>query len=167
METLWSPWRSKYIGTFKDEASKPEEECFLCNAAKSAEKDQELLVTARRKHCFAVLNKYPYNNGHVLIAPYLHISEIEEISEEILSDIMFLTKETTAALKKIYAPHGFNIGANLGRISGAGLPGHFHMHIVPRWSGDTGFISVISDIKVVSVAIEDTWHELSKILNNK
>ncbi len=166
METLWSPWRSKYIGTFKDEEAKSKEKCFLCTAAESPLRDKELYVVARRKHCFAVLNLYPYNNGHVLVAPYRHTGDFEKLSEEESNEIMHLSKEVTSALKYIYSPHGFNFGANIGNSSGAGLPEHIHFHIVPRWNGDTSFISIVSDTKIVSVAIEETWEQLSTLLNS-
>lgn len=165
MQTLWSPWRSKYIGTFKDEKAKSSEDCFLCAAAQALVPDCDSHTVTRRKHCFAVLNLYPYNNGHTLIAPYRHTGDITQLSAEESTEIMDLIKEVTAALKSIYHPHGFNVGANLGEGSGAGLPGHIHFHVIPRWNGDTSFISTLSDTKVVSVAIEDTWKDLSRILN--
>jgi len=167
METLWSPWRSKYIGTFKDLIAKSKEDCFLCNAANCIWPDEETYVVARRSLCFAVLNLYPYNNGHLLVSPNRHISDLLHLTSEETTDIMSLIQEVVFALKVVYKPHGFNIGANIGDSSGAGLPDHIHFHIVPRWNGDTSFISVIADTKVVSVAIEDTWKELSYLLNKK
>lgn len=164
MEVLWSPWRSKYIETFKDESKT--EECFLCNAANSPEKDKELLVVARAENCFAILNRYPYNNGHVLIAPYRHVGEIELLSDEELFDMMKFVKRGVKALQEEFNPHGYNIGINLGRVAGAGLPGHIHIHIVPRWNGDTSFTAVLSDIKVVSQSLEDTQEILSNIFAN-
>jgi len=165
METLWSPWRSKYIGTFKNEVEKSKEECFLCVAASREKPDRETYVVARRANCFAVLNLYPYNNGHTLIAPYRHIGDLCELTTNEMSDIFNLIQECVAALKQMYSPHGFNIGANIGKSSGAGVPDHIHFHVVPRWSGDTSFITTISDTKVVSIAIEETWQELHKMLN--
>lgn len=167
METLWSPWRSKYIGTFKDEVEKSREECFLCVAASGVKPDHETFVVARRPNCFAVLNLYPYNNGHTLIAPYRHIGDFTQLSTAELSDIFILMQDCVTALKQIYSPHGFNLGANIGKSSGAGVPEHIHFHVVPRWSGDTSFITTISDTKVVSIAIEETWNDLHKLLNNK
>lgn len=164
MQTLWSPWRSKYIGTFKDSAAKCKEKCFLCAAAQAQKPDEQSYVVARREHCFAVLNLYPYNNGHVLVAPNRHIGDFTMLCGEELTDIMLLVQETVVALKEIYSPHGFNVGANLGEGSGAGVPEHIHFHIIPRWNGDTSFISTMGDTKVVSIAIEDTWRELTKLL---
>jgi ATP adenylyltransferase len=165
METLWSPWRSKYIGTFKDGQHQSESSCFLCDAANQVRADSESYVVARRKNCFGVLNLYPYNNGHILIAPYRHIGDFLQLTIDETSDIMSLLQESVAALRQIYGPHGFNIGANIGHGSGAGVPDHIHFHIVPRWNGDTSFISTLSDTKIVSVAIEDTWRQLSEILH--
>ncbi len=167
METLWSPWRSKYIGTFKDPRAKAEEECFLCVAAEEKLPDSETYVVARREGCFAVLNLYPYNNGHILVAPNRHVGDLLQLTPAELTAIMALIQEVVFALKVVYKPHGFNIGANIGDSSGAGLPEHIHFHIVPRWNGDTSFISVLSDTKVVSIAIEDTWKELSNLLSKK
>lgn len=165
MQTLWSPWRSKYIGTFKDELEKSKENCFLCDAANQVRPDSESYVVARRKDCFAVLNLYPYNNGHILVAPYRHIGDFALLSVDELNSIIKLLQESVEALKTVYNPHGFNIGANIGNGSGAGVPDHIHFHIVPRWNGDTSFISTLSDTKIVSVAIEDTWRDVSELLN--
>lgn len=167
METLWSPWRSKYIKSFNDEAKENGEKCFICLALKNPDRDKELLVVGRRKNCIAILNKFPYNNGHVLVAPNRHVSDLEELSAEEMTSMMLLVQETIAGLKQIYKPHGFNVGINLGRCAGAGLPGHLHIHVIPRWDGDTSFVSLISDIKVVSIGIEDTFEQLSQILSNK
>lgn len=164
MEVLWSPWRSKYIERFKDEDKHKDEVCFFCEAAESPDRDKELLVVARRDKCFAMLNKFPYNNGHALIAPYEHIGELKDIDAEVMLDMMNLVKETNEALEKMYSPHGFNVGINLGRAAGAGVPGHMHIHIVPRWNGDTSFTAVLSDIKVVSQSLEDTQELLTKYL---
>ncbi len=165
MDVMWSPWRSQYIGTFKDEIEKSKEDCFICAAAQDVENDQERLVVFRGKYSFALLNKYPYNNGHVMITPYRHIGDFELLNSDEMTEIMQIAQKVVSALKTIYNPHGFNIGANIGQSSGAGLPGHFHLHLVPRWSGDTSFMSTLADIKVVSISLEDTWNALSGILN--
>ncbi len=166
MGILWTPWRSQYIDTFRDEDEKNGEACFLCQAAQSPENDTKLLVAARREHCFAILNKYPYNNGHTLIAPYRHICELSELSDDELINLTFTIREAANALGKIYKPHGFNIGINIGRAAGAGVPGHLHYHIVPRWVGDTSFTSVFADTKVVSESLVHTRKLLSDEMNN-
>lgn len=163
MEILWSPWRSKYIGTFKDEASKTKDDCFFCEAIGNPSEDAERLVIWRYDNCIVLLNKFPYNNGHVLIAPIRHVGEITELEDFELHEMMIAIKTTVKALDKLYQPHGYNVGANLGRAAGAGVPSHIHWHVIPRWNGDTSFTSTISDVKVVSISIEDTQEKLSKI----
>ncbi|MGA2298951.1 MAG: HIT domain-containing protein, partial [FCB group bacterium] len=147
MEILWSSWRSKYIESFKDEN---DSQCIFCNAVENPGKDSEMLVVARREKCFVILNRYPYNGGHVMIAPYRHVAEFGELSIEELTGIMETIQETIKILCKISKPQGYNIGANIGRVSGAGIPGHIHFHLVPRWNGDTSFMPVCADTKIVS-----------------
>jgi len=161
MDTLWSPWRSKYIDTFKQEDKKEKEECFLCEAMNSPDRDAELLVITRRELCFAMLNKYPYNNGHMLISPYRHICDFNELTTDEMTAIMLLINDSIKVLNRCVKPHGFNVGANLGRAAGAGVPGHLHFHIVPRWNGDTSFMPTLADVKIVSQALEDNQRELS------
>ncbi len=159
MQHIWSPWRSHYIQSLSGESK--DEECFLCTAAKSSgERDEELLIAGRREHCFIIMNRYPYNAGHLLITPYRHVGEFAEVKPEELNCIMNTLQETTAILEKLLKPHGYNIGANLGRVAGAGLPGHIHFHIVPRWNGDTNFMPVLADVKVVSESMEEMHTKL-------
>ena len=159
MEILWSSWRSKYIESFKDEDSN---KCIFCDALENPDRDSEMLVVARRKKCFVMLNRYPYNGGHVMIAPYRHVAEFEELLSEELTEMMVTIKETIKILTKISKPQGFNIGANIGRVSGAGVPGHIHFHVVPRWNGDTSFMPVCADTKIVSQGLEESQVILSK-----
>ncbi|MFC2131166.1 HIT domain-containing protein [Bacteroidota bacterium] len=167
MEVLWASWRSKYIQGFKDEKTDPNNNpCFICEAGDSKERDKELFVVARRERCFVMLNKFPYNGGHVLVAPYRHVGEIDELSDDELTEMMQTVRETTKVLTSISNPHGYNIGINIGRVSGAGLPGHIHIHIVPRWHGDTSFMSVTADTKVVSQSLEETQAVLSEAFEN-
>ncbi len=160
MDVLWSPWRSKYIGTFKESASKQAEECFFCAAVQDDKNDKERLVVHRGKNTIALLNKYPYNNGHVLIAPKRHIGDICLLTDAELIEIQMTVKNTVSLLDVLYAPHGFNVGVNIGRAAGAGVPGHIHWHVIPRWNGDTSFMATALDTNVVSVALDDTWREL-------
>jgi ATP adenylyltransferase len=161
MEQIWSPWRSHYIQSFTGKADDADEECFLCAAAKTkGENDKELLIVGRREHCFIIMNCYPYNAGHLLITPYRHVGDFSGMNGEELSCIMNTLQETAEILEKLLKPHGYNIGANLGRVAGAGLPGHIHFHIVPRWNGDTNFMPVLADVKVVSEAMEEMQEKL-------
>lgn len=165
MDILWSPWRSEYIDTFKNEKENQNNKTFFKIAVDNPDKDKELFVVKRFKKCFVILNKFPYNNGHLLIAPYREISDIEELSDDELFEIMLVVKKCVKALKKVYNPHGFNIGCNLGRVAGAGVPQHIHYHVVPRWNGDANFMSVTGNAKVVSESLQVTREKLSEALN--
>ena len=161
MDVLWAPWRSKYIERFKDEDNKEKEECFFCEAVRSPERDTELYVVRRNPDCFVMLNKFPYNNGHCLIAPYRHVSDMDDLTDDEMTDIMFTLRQVKNGLGEIYGPHGFNIGCNLGRTAGAGVPGHLHFHIVPRWDGDASYMTVFAELNVVSPSLNDTHKLLS------
>ncbi len=167
METLWSPWRSQYIKGFKEEGCN-NPDCFLCTAVNSVDRDKELLVVVRMEYSFVIMNRYPYNSGHIMIVPNRHIGEFEELNPEEMTEIMTTVQQAIGILKKIYKPQGFNIGVNIGRVAGAGVPGHVHFHVVPRWTGDTNFMSVLGEINVVSEAVSDARdvlaEEFSKIL---
>ena len=155
MDKLWAPWRRIYL------TQKQPKGCFLCKILKSKQ-DTLHFVLKRTKHSFALLNLYPYNNGHVLIAPKRHVDSLEKLSDRELLDMMHLTNHSTARIRKRMKPHGFNLGVNLGRVSGAGLPGHVHLHIVPRWSGDTNFLPVFGETKVISDSLQATYKTLMK-----
>lgn len=162
MQQLWSPWRSQYIESF----SKPgENSCFLCNAAETTDSDEELLVVHRSKFCFAILNRYPYNSGHLLIAPYRHVGDYLQLSDDELKDITSLSQKFVNIMQQSLHPHGFNIGFNIGQVAGAGLPGHIHLHIVPRWNGDSNFISVLSETKVISSYLQDTYKQFKELID--
>jgi ATP adenylyltransferase len=163
MDILWSPWRSKYIQSFKDEKDKADENtCIFCDAVNSPGKEKELLVVARREKCFVMLNKFPYNGGHVMIAPIRHVAAIECLSDEEAVNLFNTIKETIKVMQHVSSPHGFNIGINQGRVAGAGIPCHIHIHVVPRWNGDTSFMPVLSETKIVSQALEETQEIISK-----
>jgi ATP adenylyltransferase len=142
MNRLWAPWRSKYIYLRKRKA------CIFCNNRKSKNTDTRFIVD-RTKHSFSMLNLYPYNNGHVMVAPFRHVNSLELLNAEELLDLMQLVNKTKRLLDKKMEPHGYNIGVNIGKIAGAGFDGHVHIHIVPRWNGDTNFMPVMTDTKVV------------------
>jgi ATP adenylyltransferase len=154
-ERLWAPWRLEYIRGPKDQ------ECIFCRAAESGD-DEANYVVHRGERAFVILNAYPYNNGHVMVAPYAHEPTIEPLDEPTLLEIMMLTQHSIAALRKAYAPEGFNIGINQGRVAGAGIEEHVHAHVVPRWGGDTNFMPVIADTRVLPQSLADSWKELTR-----
>ena len=137
-----------------------EGKCFLCDASGS-ENDREALVVARRNKAFALLNRYPYSNGHLLVAPYTHTGEIEDLAAEELSGMMDLLAEMKSVLDGLVAPHGYNMGMNVGRTAGAGVADHLHMHIVPRWEGDTNFMPVTAETKVIPQHLDELWEKIA------
>ena len=155
MDRLWAPWRIGYVS----DADK-EETCFLCAAA-ADDDDEKHLVVRRGQQCLAILNRYPYNNGHVMIAPCAHKADLPELSDEERAEMMTLLLEVQAALRAVFRPHGFNVGINIGAPAGAGIPGHIHMHLLPRWIGDTNFVSTVSDLKIVSQSLEAAYAALT------
>ncbi|MBM83010.1 MAG: HIT family hydrolase [Planctomycetaceae bacterium] len=156
-EQLWAPWRLAYIVTTDD---KPKHDCFLCHY-QGEENDLENLVISRGEQTISVLNRFPYNNGHLLVAPNHHKAGLDELTEDELVGCMQEVQRLTAILKTVMNPDGFNIGLNLGRVAGAGLPGHLHWHIVPRWNGDTNFMPVLADVKVIPQSLNALWELLN------
>jgi ATP adenylyltransferase len=165
MEQLWSPWRSKYIDKFKH--NEDGEECFLCAAAKNFNNDLDSMIVFRKKHCFVIMNKFPYNNGHLLIAPNNHSGDFTSFDNEILEEMIITAKNSIEVLNEIYHPHGFNSGMNIGRSAGAGVPEHLHFHVIPRWNGDTSFTATISDIKIISYSLEESFLAIRNKFINK
>lgn len=164
MEKLWSPWRSNYIESLSNKTD--DGECIFCEAAKNDVNDPENLLVRKGDLTFTLLNLYPYNNGHLMIVPYRHIGDFDELSDkegyEIIKELQF----ARGALKDISQPHGFNIGANIGSAGGAGIDEHIHFHIVPRWSGDTNFMPVLGEVKVISQDLKETKLKLLKAYKN-
>ena len=159
MENLWSPWRSTYIKSFSNE--KEESGCFLCHAVNSpTETDRTNLVVHRSNHCFVIMNRFPYNSGHLMIVPNIHSGDLATLNSETTTDVMSAIQLSLSILNTLYKPQGCNIGANLGRVAGAGVPDHVHFHIVPRWNGDTNFMPVLGEVKVISESLESAWEEL-------
>jgi ATP adenylyltransferase len=154
-ERLWAPWRLEYIVGPKDD------ECIFCRAVRSDD-DEGNYVVHRGERAFVILNAYPYNNGHVMIAPYVHEPTIEPLDEPTLTEMMVLAQRSIAALHQAYAPEGFNLGINQGKVAGAGIEEHVHAHVVPRWGGDTNFMPVIADTRVLPQSLSDSWKELRR-----
>lgn len=152
MDRIFAPWRIEYVRTPKTD------ECIFCNAF---EKERNIIIDST-EHALILMNKYPYNPGHVLIAPTRHVSEFELLSAVELSEIAEFMQKIIMAIKNAMHPDGFNVGINIGTVAGAGFKDHLHVHIVPRWNGDTHFMPVFSDTRVISQAIEDTYTEIKK-----
>ena len=154
-ERLWAHWRLEYIRGPKDQ------ECIFCRAVESDD-DEGNYVVHRGERAFVILNAYPYNNGHVMVAPYVHEPTIEPLDEPTLLELMLLTRRSMAALRSAYGPEGFNVGINQGKVAGAGIEEHVHAHVVPRWGGDTNFMPVIGDTRVLPQSLADSWKELTQ-----
>lgn len=143
--------------------SERHDRCFLCDTA-AADDDEANLIVARGPLAFVILNRFPYNTGHVMIAPYRHLGELDDLGHEEFDEIWGWTRRVVAALREISQPQGFNIGINLGTVAGAGVPGHFHLHVVPRWGGDTNFMPVVGETKVLPEMLAETYGKLRPLL---
>ncbi len=161
-QRLWSPWRSEYIDAPHDD----DEECFFC-AHLAAGDDEKALILTRGSAAFVLLNSYPYNPGHLMVAPLRHVGELEELTDEEMIDAGHLLQRSVRALREAVNPDGFNVGTNLGRVAGAGVPGHLHWHIVPRWNGDTNFMTVLGDTRVLPEMLEDTYAKLKPLFGSE
>lgn len=155
LERLWAPWRIRYILSFNKKG------CIFCKALKQ-NRDEENYILTRGDKAFVVMNTFPYNNGHLMVAPMRHVGDIEKLDGEELNDMVKLVKKSVEALKKALKPDGFNLGMNLGKVAGAGVEGHLHIHIVPRWSGDTNFMPIISGTKIMSQALDEAYKMLKE-----
>ena len=153
MKNVWAPWRMEFIRSPKSGS------CFMCDALAGSD-DRGTLLLHRGPVSLVIMNRYPYTNGHLLIAPRRHVANLTDLNDEERLDLMRLTDRCVRALEKAAAPEGYNIGINLGRAAGAGLESHLHVHIVPRWNGDTNFMPVFSDVRVVAEALEETYRRL-------
>jgi ATP adenylyltransferase len=158
MEKLWSPWRSKYIESFKPGVVK-EDGCLFCREI-GEDKDEKNFIIHRSERSIIMMNLFPYNSGHLMVIPKQHASTFNELEEETCVECMKNMKLAMNIITDAIHPHGFNIGANIGRIAGAGIEDHVHFHIVPRWTGDSNFMPIINDVKVISEAMEDTYRKL-------
>ena len=156
LERLWAGWRSEYVGS----AGAPDDggECLFC--ALAAAPDDEALVVARDDRMFTVLNLFPYTSGHMMVAPLRHEGDLEALEPDDATALMWMTQRATAAVKDAYAPDGVNVGMNLGRAAGAGVPGHLHVHVVPRWIGDTNFMTAVAETRVLPETLDASLERL-------
>ena len=154
MENLWAPWRLDYITSQHDSGG-----CVFCKSPKNKD-DKQNHIIFRGTHCYVILNKFPYNNGHVMVLPYQHISDLLDLSEEADSECQELIKKTIKAIRRVFNPQGINVGLNLGSAAGAGIAEHIHYHILPRWQGDTNFMPVIAGVKEISESLDSAYFKL-------
>jgi ATP adenylyltransferase len=153
MKHIWSPWRRKYLEGHGSTVG-----CVFCDAL--GQSDEEALIVTRGKRAIVILNRYPYTSGHLMIVPNDHVDTIEKLSEETWAEMFTLTKSALAALRSAYRAKAFNLGVNIGEPAGAGVADHAHLHVVPRWSGDTNFMTVLGQVRVMPESLEDTWKKL-------
>ena len=156
IERIWAPWRLAYV---KDASKDVEEGCIFC-VKPGEDDDRANLIVHRGERCFVILNLYPYTNGHLMVAPFEHVARIQNLPAETTAEMMALAQRAIAVLETEYEPKGFNVGFNQGRVAGAGVEHHIHMHVVPRWGGDTNFMPVVGETKVMPESIEDTGAKL-------
>jgi ATP adenylyltransferase len=162
MDYVWSPWRYQYIEQVTDN---PQVECVFCHELSRGD-DRQALIVWRGAKCFIILNRYPYTSGHVMIVPYAHVAELHLCDAETTSEMMELTKRMEAALGALYKPDGINLGMNLGKAAGAGVTGHLHLHVLPRWFGDTNFMTVIGETRVHPEELGVTYRRLHAALTS-
>lgn len=158
MKRIWASWRMKYITKAVAETG-----CIFCNALAKND-DSENLIVMRGERAFIILNKFPYTSGHVMVAPLVHKATLEELDAPTRAEMMELTSLCMTTLRKVYNPQAFNLGANIGEAAGAGVPGHVHLHIVPRWHGDTNFMSTVGEVRVLPENLEDTYQRVRENL---
>lgn len=156
---LWTPWRMPYL---RGEDRQHYDGCLFCVKATTDDLAGEHIV-ARSEHVYVTLNRYPYNNGHLLIVPYAHVASVEALPVEALTDLMLTLNRSLAALRRIYRPDGFNVGANIGPGSGAGIAEHFHLHVVPRWQADTNFMTIAGGMRMIPDLLDSTWQQLRDV----
>jgi ATP adenylyltransferase len=158
---MWAGWRSGYIrSTATAPAPTDGEACVFCRILASGEPDESTYIVRRAGPCFAILNAYPYTNGHLMVMPVRHLADLEDLTAEESTCLWSLVTDAVRALKSAYTPDGINVGANLGRAAGAGIPGHLHVQVLPRWVGDTSFMTSVADVRVLSEDLPETWARL-------
>lgn len=160
MQPIWAPWRLEYI------LSKKGTGCIFCEKPKE-EKDRENLILYRSSHSAVFMNLYPYNNGHLMVVPYHHVFSIVDLSDEELLDSMKMTQYSINCLREVFMPEGFNVGTNIGKVAGAGIEEHIHFHVIPRWVGDTHFMAVLGEVRVIPEHILSTYDRLYPVFNKK
>jgi len=157
MDYLWTPWRYAYItGAAKIDGKSGQ--CIFCELPKLP--DAEAKIVLRGQHCFVILNSFPYTSGHIMVVPFAHLDELQKLPEPAAREMMSLSQQAERILREVYSPDGINLGMNIGRAAGAGVAGHIHMHVLPRWVGDTNFMTVTGETRVLPEALEETYEKL-------
>jgi ATP adenylyltransferase len=167
MKRLWSPWRSQYIASFKTPSRAKKGSASFFTVARKGRADDKNLIVWRGTSCFVIMNRYPYNSGHLMVVPNRQTGSLQDLTAEELTEIMLTVQRSIRALDAVMGPQGYNFGANLGRVSGAGVDTHVHFHIVPRWNGDTNFMPVLADTKVISEDMKNTLKKLKKFFRKE
>ena len=158
MDYLWTPWRYTYISGEAKVTT-----CIFCDLQQAAD-DRSVFILLRARHNYVVLNKYPFTNGHIMIVPYAHIDELRKLPAEVAADMMSLAQRLEDAIRRVYNPEGVNLGMNLGKAAGAGVAGHVHLHVLPRWCGDANFITTVAETRALPETLERTWERLREAL---
>ena len=159
MELLWTPWRREFI---ESATADQQPACFLC-VAPAAHDDRPNLILARAERAFVIMNRYPYNNGHLLIAPYAHTGDLVGLDSATYQQMMALLQRCVGVLQEAYRPQGFNVGMNLGKAAGAGVPDHLHVHVLPGWTGDTNFLPILANTKTLAETLDQTYARLAPL----
>ncbi len=163
MDRLWSPWRAAHIASSDDEGDAHDDQTLFTRLAESGD-DEATLILWRGDTVFVILNRYPYTNGHLMIVPYRAVSDYDALTDDEAVEIARATRHCIGWLRAAFAPHGFNVGMNLGKAAGAGVPDHLHVHVVPRWHGDTNFMTTVAEARVVPEALGETYRRLREVL---
>ncbi len=161
MDFLWTPWRYAYIVNAEKTPG-----CVLCDVQEEQD-DRKALIVHRGRHCFVLLNAFPYTSGHVMIVPYAHLDELKKLPREAAEEMMALMQRMEGVLHEVYRPEGVNLGMNIGRAAGAGVAGHVHMHVLPRWTADSNFMTTVAETRVLPEALETTWERITAGLGRR
>jgi ATP adenylyltransferase len=160
MDYLWTPWRYAYVSTAEKVSS-----CVFCDAVNAGD-DEKVHIVYRGQHCFVILNAFPYTPGHVMIVPYAHLDELQKLPSEAASEMMALSQRMETVLRELYHPDGINLGMNIGKAAGAGIAGHIHMHVLPRWVADANFVSVVCETRILPETLDETWKRMTAALRS-
>jgi ATP adenylyltransferase len=159
LDHLWAGWRRQYIERATGE-SQDGDACVFCRILASGEADADTHILWRGQWCLAILNAYPYTSGHLMVMPLRHVADLEDLGDEEAAELFDALRRAVVAVKSAYRPDGLNVGANLGKAGGAGIPGHLHLHVLPRWEGDTNFMTAVAGTRVLPETLDETWQKL-------